>query len=371
MDAAKNEGLVALTGNEDRSAPKAINGTIAVAPKRVISDEELTKAENELRARAKQLAKQIDSTYWDLGQCLYEVYDGVPGGYRELMKGDGSRQVREGLFKKWGYKSFADYADSEVGIRKRSAENLRYAFYWFEIQLHLPKEVKEKIKSLGRSKVYQLAGFVQEDNIIMWVDKASEMNFEELKKSVKSAKSVGGDKNADNEELDQNMDLSDLDSDEPTPAPKPEEMHTLTTSLYENQWQTWQAALERAKSASGSDKIGHNLELIAQDFLMNNEFKIKGEEDLKALISKFERLIHKKLICIDISSGKPLYGADLLWNLVHERVQSEKEDVSAVDEEDESNVTSIEDGRKRPSLIAEVLEDEEEDGDYDDDPKAG
>jgi len=351
-------GLAVLNGNdEDKNRPKAMNGSVVVVPKREVSPEELEKAENELRALAKKLFKDIEQNYWDLGQCLYDVYDGVPGGYRGLVKGDGSRAVRKALFEKWGFKSFADYCEKEVGILKRSAENMRYAYYWFEIKLHLPKELKEKIKILGRSKAYLLAGFVGEDNVLTWLDKAASMTHEELKKAIKAAKSKKGSHNEGDESLSDAAERGSRaksgEDDGPIPAPKPEEQHQFHTSLYKGQWDTVQMAMDRAKGMSHSEKIGHNLEMICIDFLSNNEFGKAKDFDRKQYIAKIERLLGLKLVAIDLKEGKPVYGGDFLWKLVQERVTAEKE--GAGEEAPESafdNVTPIK-GKKRKKAKAD------------------
>jgi hypothetical protein len=350
-------GLAILTGDDDdKNKPKAMNGSIVVVPKREVSVEELERAENELRAKAKKLFKDIEESYWDLGQCLYDVFDGVPGGYRALMNGEGARATRKALFDKWGFKSFAEYCEQEIGILKRSAENMRYAYYWFEIKLHLPKEVKERIKALGRSKCYLLSGFVGEDDVMSWLEKAQEMTHDELKKAIRVAKAAKADRN----EMEGDTDLalaggtrpggsatggSDGNDDEPNAPPKPEEMHQFHTSLYKGQWDTVQAALDRAKGMSHSDKIGHNLEMICTDFLSNNEFGKKPETDLKQYIHKMEKLLGLKLVAVDLKAGKPVYGGDLLWKLVQERVMAEKNGAGEIAEEP-SNVTPIR-GKKR------------------------
>ena len=274
----------------------------------------LERAENELRELTKSLHKDIETTYWELGRCLYEIYDGVPGGYRDLMKGGGSRAVRKELFRKWGYDSFAEYCEKEVGVMKRSAENLRYAYYWFEIHLAgLPTDVKQGIKELGRSKVYQLAGFVDRDGVISWTEKAKNMTFEELKKAIRAAKVVREEAAA-----------VASGNEERKVAPAPEQLHTVQTSLYSGQYDTWSAALDRAKTLSRSDKIGHNLELICQDFLASNDFANDEDEDRRQYIAKVERRLGLKLIVIDPSTGSPVYGSELLWMLVNENNNGNK-----------------------------------------------
>ena len=306
------------------SRPKAMNGTIALVPRREISQEEIGKAENDLREKAKSLCKNIQISYWELGQCLYDVYDGVPGGYRGLL-GAGARTERRALFSKWGYGSFAEYVDKELGLMKRSAENLRYAYYWFEIRLNLPKETKDKVKGLGRSKVYQLSGVVDENDIETWVEKASQMTHEDLKKSLQVVKAQKSQRHDDieNEGLKGLDEIGERSGDE-TPVPMPEEIHQFHTSLYKGQWDIIQSAIDRAKGMSGSDRIGHNLELICQDFLMNNEFGQTPDVDVKQYVNKTEKRLGIKLIGIDMKSGRPVYGGDLLWKLVQERIETEK-----------------------------------------------
>ena len=314
--------------DDDRNKPKAINGSIYLVPKKKvdIDEGELEKAEIDLRKQAKQLYKNIEESYWDLGRCLYDVYDGVPGGYRDLMKGDGARANRKALFEKWGYTSFADYCEKEIGIRKRSAENVRYVYYYFEVNMTLPSGVKDRIKSLGRSKAYSLAGFVNLDNVIEWVDNAERMTHDELKKSITSAKRQAGPEGPGRPETaaaESEGEGETEEGDEVTHVPQPEEVHNLRCGLYESQWKTWQAAYDRASRASNSEKIGHNLELICQDFLMNNEWGTTPESDRLAMLAKYERFLGLKLIAIDPASGKPVHGADLLWMLVNERAKEE------------------------------------------------
>lgn len=305
---------------------EVVESVVAVAPQREVSEEELTKAENDLRDQIRQYVKRIEATYWDLARGLYDVYDGVPGGYRSLVKGQGSRKERRELFKKWGYETFGEYCEKEAGIRKRTAENLRYAYYWFGVKLQLPDETIAMLQSLGRSKVYQLAGFASEDNITLWIDKARELTHDELKKAVKQARIAQSGRNVDGEEPDQSGgDLLEGPKDKEE-LPKPEELHTLQTSLYDGQWETWQAAFKRAKGLSGSDKIGHNVELICQDFLANNDFGKDAKEDRNVFLGKVERMLGVHLVAIEPSSGRPFFGYELMEGVLKDMMSAEDDD---------------------------------------------
>jgi len=295
-------------------------------PKKVVTDAELTAAENEIRERAKTIVRDIDDKYWELGEILYDVYDGVPGGYRALMKGEGSRAERQEMFRKWGYKSFGEYCEKEVGIRERTAQNIRYAYYWFSVHLSLPEEVMVDLRSLGRSFVYQLSGFADETNITVWIEQAKTLTYEELRKAIKAAKAVAAGKSADDEERDQEAAGKAVEDEKGAkPLPKPEEWHTLQTSLADAQWEVWQSAFDRAKKLSGSDKIGHNMALICQDFLANNDFSDDSKKDRSTFLGKVEQKLGLLLIGIDPSSGKPVHGRDLLWRLVKECQAEETE----------------------------------------------
>jgi hypothetical protein len=297
-----------------------------------LSEEDLLKAENQLREEARNLVREIENKYWDLSRVLYDVYDGVPGGHRSLMSGEGSMQDRRSLFEKWGYKNFGEYCEQEVGLRKRTAENLRYAYYWFTIQQPMPDHIINELISIGRSKLYLLSGVANKDNVTLWIEKAKELTFEDLKKAIKMAKAATADRNIDNEEKDSSLDGSgDAPSSStatadagPKHLPKPEEWHQLNVPLADAQFETWQAAFKRAQSISNSEKVGHNLDLICQDFLSNNDFGDAKGKDRTAFISKIERKLGVLIIAVDPNSGKPVHGRDLLHRMMSAKDELEK-----------------------------------------------
>lgn len=305
--------------------PRAMNGS-SIYQSKEVSTEELERAEADLRKQAKELYAQIETTYWDLGRCLYEVYDGVPGGYRDLIRGKGAAAARNSLFAKWGFENFGDYCEREIGIKKRSGEALRYAYYWFEIHLNIPLELKKEMRTLGRSKVYLLSGFATKEDVMEWVAKAKSFNYEDLKKAVNDAKGLKPAKKDEDNEGDQ----------DPGAPPPPETLHNVQAGLYDEQWKTYNAAIDRAKNLSKSEKIGHNLELICQDFLANNGFT-KPEEDANEYLAKMERQLNLKLIALDPLTGVPIFGADLLWMLVKSKAESNRVNAEEVDEVDESD----------------------------------
>lgn len=306
------------------STKKVVNSD---APK--LSEEEFLRAENRLREEARNLVREIEHKYWDLSRCLYEVYDGVPGGHRALMTGEGSMQDRRSLFEKWGYKNFGEYCEKEVGLRKRTAENLRYAYWWFTIQQPMPEKIISELISIGRSKLYLLSGMATIDSVTLWIEKAKELTHEELAKAIKLAKAATSDRNIDDEEKDSSPDeapsASTATADAgPKHLPKPEEWHQLNVPLADAQFETWQAAFKRAQSISNSEKVGHNLDLICQDFLSNNDFGDAKGKDRTAFIAKIERKLGVLIIAVDPNSGKPVHGRDLLHRMMNAKDDLEK-----------------------------------------------
>ena len=291
-----------------------------------VTEEDLLRAEAELREEVKDLRKRINFTYWDLGRVLYDVYDGVPGGYRALMKGRGSRSERQDLFTKWGYKSFGDYCQREVGLRTRTGENLRYAYYWFAIDQKIDQKVIDQLIPLGRSRIYLLAGVATAKNVGKWIERAKGLTHEDLKKLIKTAKSVANAMNPEAGESPGETMAENGGDDDVKKLPKPEGWHNISASLADAQWDIFQQAIERSKGMSGSDKLGNNITLICQDFLANNDFGQTPDGDKSSYLSKLETMLGVHLIAVDPSSGRPIHGTDLLWRLVNERKNSEPDD---------------------------------------------
>lgn len=292
-----------------------------------VSEAELEKAENELRQEARSLIREIEHKYWDLGRVLYDVYDGVPGGFRALMKGKGSAKARVELFKKWGYTSFEQWVETEVGLRKRTAQNIRYMYYYFEIQQKMPRDIIEKLIPIGRSKLYLLAGVATLSNVTFWIEKAHSLTFEGLKQAIADHKAVLAQEGQDDEEKDQGAGAEPSAADSKKPEskslPKPEEMTTFQAGLFEGQKKTVDMAFERAQNLSKSDKKGHNLDLICQDYLANNGFD-DPKKDIEKYLSKMSKKLGLLLIAIDPQTGEPVYNQDLLWRMMEEKAKADE-----------------------------------------------
>jgi hypothetical protein len=227
---------------------------------------------------------------------------------------------------------------------RRTASNLRYIYWYFEIVLKIPAELKEQVKQLGRSKMYTLAGFVTDENLVSWLEKAAAMTNDQLKKAVAGAKALNKAPAVKDGafEYAQNMLANDANQDkEHMDVPAPEITHTLNTSLYEGQWDTWQSALDRAKNITKSDKISHNLEMICQDYLATNNF-VDPADDQRRYFAKIEQLTHMRIVAIEPNTGKAVYGADLLWAMIQQRMQFESEGKMLTEITDAHEVTSDE-----------------------------
>ena len=172
-----------------------------------------------------------------------------------------------------------------------------------------------------------LAGLATKSSISLWLEKAKELTFEELKKAVQTAKAVGAGKNVDNEEREPQLikagsssagesDGEDEEKYQPKDLPQPDQWHVISGNMVTEQYEVYQAALKRAGDVTGSDKVGYNLDFICQDFLANNNFSNIKEKDRSTYLSKMERRIGLSIIAVDPNTGKPVHGRDLLWRLI-------------------------------------------------------
>lgn len=288
---------------------------------------------NKIRKRAKELAGDLETGYMELAKILYQVYD-VP------VDGEASNGP---IFKAWGYKSFAEYAEEELHLHRRKAERLRGIWYRLEVELAgMNPDLKERIVRIGWSKVRELVRVLTLKNAEEWVKRAEECSYTQLLVAVSKYR----------EEVDKMQQLPKINpegnegdsglgggnnpvfsdgggivgvSDQEPPIP-PVEKHVFEHfMLYEEQAEIVRSALQRASEISKSDKKSHNLHLICMDFLATNDFKNSPVEDRMAFLAKFESMLGLKLIAVDPESNDVVYGMSTLEN-----ASKEDDDASSV-----------------------------------------
>jgi hypothetical protein len=116
----------------------------------------------EVRKRVRRLKKEIDSSYIQLGKDFYLIY-------------------HRRLYQKWGFDSFTDYVEEEVGMAKQRAERCRRIWTKFVKECGVkPKE----LDGIGYTNALLLLSVVKSDNVKKWIDTAKGIKRDEFDKVV-------------------------------------------------------------------------------------------------------------------------------------------------------------------------------------------
>lgn len=268
---------------------------------------------HKVRKRARELSETLDHGYLELARILYQVYD-TP------IDGDSARGP---IYTAWGFQTFGDYAERELGLHKKKAERLRLIWFTLEVQLKdMEPELKTRIANLGYSKVRELVRVVTLRNAEMWVEQAENMTYRQLYQAVideKRAQGVEtsllgeGGGGADNEGVAASEDalMPELSGEDSREVFK-QKRFDLAPAQLENV----SLALKRCSEMCGSDKEGHLLDLICTDFLATNDV-MKGDLDKRLrYLAKIERALGLNLVAVDPNVNEVVYGVSALEKFV-------------------------------------------------------
>lgn len=358
-----------------------------------------------VRNRAKELAGSLDTGYMEMAELLYTVYD-------RFLDGDVSEKP---LYSVWGYQTFAEYAEKELGLQKRKAERLRAIWYRISVELKaLPEELRTRIVALGWSKVRELIRVLTLKNAKKWVEQAEQLNHQQLSNSIQ--KYLVEKQKSETKQHIEGGKLHEPDPaamaeplpypvyqfpkqvqpaptetpasvtepvvqavkapapqppPEPTPAleeddelpPQPDALTQRQFTLYPDQADIVQQALERSAEISESQKPSHNLTLICTEFLATNDFTTASRKQQLKFLANLEKSMGVKLIVLD-KEFDLIYG-NLNLNGLIDKVQKEQEaeEIAADAESDDAvpeELSFDDDTPDGPAIHDGVYDDEEE-----------
>jgi hypothetical protein len=205
------------------------------------------KKPDELREEIRERAKRLEREYLAQGKALYIVF-----------------HCEHHL--KWGYDSFKEYVETETGDSVKQAERLR------KVWVTLVKEFgvsQEDLIDIGFSKATLLCkhGVATRSSIRSWISRARKMSYRDLDGVTSKAHKafVDGKK----KKTTATTTTSSMDVTVPADVSVEEEgdAQMLTFSLYEEQREVVEEALNKAELIAESSKRGHLLTCIATDFL--------------------------------------------------------------------------------------------------------
>jgi hypothetical protein len=234
----------------------------------------------DLRAKVLRFKTVIDSARWDLASALTEI------------KG-------EAIFHHWGYSSWERYVQTELNMSERTTQYLMSMYHYFEEKIwrELPEEtIKEKkpeliakIRELGWTKARTLVDVVTVEDADQWISKAKLMSTTELESHTRKA-------------------LNDAAGIEKPVEP----MQNKSFRVSEDQSKSVEEALELAGKSLSSDKRGHQLSMVCQDYVATNMAQEdEGRDHMSRYFDKAGALYGVRLIAVDRETGKIVYGKNM------------------------------------------------------------
>jgi hypothetical protein len=219
----------------------------------------------DLRKEILHLKDSIDKARWRMAEMFFQVHD-------------------ESIFYRWGYTSWEQYVDSEIGMTVRTAQYLTAMYSWFVVEIgsQMSDEAREAmiggVRELGWTKARCLVGVAGVDDVSDWIKKAKDMSCDDLTVATKKV-------------------LTERQGGDPGEV---ETMKSFSCRVAEEQLTIIVQALETAGIVLESDKRGHALSMICQDYVANNA--AQSDEGQKARGRYFDKIgaqFGVRLIAVD------------------------------------------------------------------------
>lgn len=222
------------------------------------------------------------------------------------------------IYTLWGYSTFQEWAEVDLGIHPHRARSLRAIAECVDEELAaLPADTRQELYDQGFSKLRTLRRVLTPKNASQWLGVAKVTNLATLETMVQTAVSstdnqlpVGGKVPPPLTEADATpVDPSTAD---PTPAapaaygpPPVQKVVTRRFHLYPSQIAMLDAALQRAQEVTNSDKPGHNLTVLAQMFLAETPF-VTPEESREVYFQTLAETLGLRITLTDPATGEVL-----------------------------------------------------------------
>ena len=211
-------------------------------------------------------------------------------------------------WKEWGFISFQDYCDQEVGVSNSTVSNRIRVYKTLVIDLQIPIQ---GLRGLQWSKALRMLPHINDRNKDEVLKLIQERSFDEICAVVESVK-----KESDPiPDFIMPDDPTESDSEkEEKDKPTNEKMHNMKFTLAEAGYQTLMQALDLASETSGITSPNHNLLLLAHNYIVNSI--ASGSEALSQMHLCIQAIQAQFGIQLEISIPDPKafeerYGVDL------------------------------------------------------------
>jgi len=184
-----------------------------------LTDEE----KDALRLEVRSVVKKIDHSIMDLGGLLYRVFASKS-------------------FEKYGWETFPEYCEHEVGRKERYCRYLMSIWYGLTYKI-TDQEHKDAVLDLGFSKAARL------------IPHLNDANVEEVLKDI------------DGLTVTEVEDYIKVKKGKKEPVESDEEVRKFSVDLLQTQLENLQLGLRVARDITGSVSVGHGLDLMATEFI--------------------------------------------------------------------------------------------------------
>lgn len=234
-----------------------------------------------VREQIKSLKKTVDECYLELGQLLYEV------------------EVH-GWWKGWGFKTYKDYVEREVGFGKSKANYLVRVYTELRIKCGISKVALTEVEWTKARVITRVA---TTDNATRWVEKAKGMTREELECEVKHYE---WQKKKASPPLFPKQVKSAQGS---TRIIAEVEFHRFSCGLTDEQDEDVTNALQKARQVAGPDRSrGHLLQLISLEFMSGYLEQTNARAWVRWMLSRIEKQFGLRVIASDAGTGEVIFG---------------------------------------------------------------
>jgi len=255
----------------------------------VVEHVQLTQTQAEkLRDDVLKAKHKMEEGYFELGGKLKDVMRSYTG--------------EKPVYHSWGYKSFDDYCQRELGFHQRKGYYLIEAHHKIAAGL-LPQSV---FKEIGFAKTIALSplideGILDKSNASKWIEDTKTKNLEEVKGMVKL-------KTNEAQSSKTTTTKTTTTRTSKSSAKSPEPVHIYRVALYDEQWENLQTALAKARTLTESNKQSDTwlVDCIAMAF--NSEAFNSKTEALDEILKRVERVFSVKCIAIHDKNHEVVYG---------------------------------------------------------------
>jgi len=196
----------------------------------------------------------------------------------------------------YGYADFKAFCEGELEMSERKGYYL----------LGVVKETangalsEDRVRSMPWTKVTLLAEaskkkVLTDANAEAWYSKAESLSYRDLRKSLDSALS------------------SKVKTVQKKTTSSGEEINIVRVGLFNDQYENWQLALQKAKVMTNSDSESHLTDTIATCFL--SDCYDSKRDSVATVCARFERSFGIKIVAIDPESMSILFGEDFASNM--------------------------------------------------------